>query len=500
METIFYKLIYDRQLKRSLNILEILYRAENNVTMKELQEKLNISLKSVLPSLEFTRTLLPSTMTLIVSDKNVQLYQHDTSQPIDDAMIEIAKSTIPYKVLKHVFYDGNITITEFAEQLFISESALRTYIKHMNKTLEIFKLSISFRDVKLLGNETNIRYFFYAYFSEFQELFVSVCEDKLQYFSVLYEDMRKTLRIHDNKLLHYSYQQISRWIFIVRDRLELGKFVKVKKSLAERIRKRPSYCRFKSVYEVGISYGLNDTKIPESEVVWAYVLRFNSIVYNNNKDHLLYLDEPDNKLYKEKFTFILKDAISALDIREEDHNDFWYVHMAYFINTSLLTEISPIFQVSYEPVKEYVVNNLSRLYATWVDFLISVPPDKLFPIEDPHTIAVQLAMISSQFVYKERTQAKRVLYSFEGDAGFAAHLETLARALLPEGVEGIFLYNEPITSMLIKQLKPDIFVCNYQGNEEISGCKMLRMSHVPQIQEWTILKELIIKPKWHSFM
>ena len=500
METIFYKLIYDKQLKRSLNILEILYKAKHAVTMKELQEKLNISLKSVLPSLEFTKTLLPDNIELTVSEKIVSLHQHDTSQPIDSALIEIAKSTIPYQILKHIFYDGDILIAELAEMLFVSESSLRIYIKHMNRTMTFFGLSISFRDVKLLGDETNIRYFFYAYFSEFQELFVSVCADELEYFSGLYKNMRKMQLEYDDKLIHYSYQQISRWLFIVRDRLELGKFVSVKKSLAKRIQSHPSFKNFKDIYESEITKTLTSPNIPISEVIWAYVVSFNSIIYTNDKNHLLYHDKLDSKSCQNKLAAVLKNVINTLGVNDEDYEDFFAIHMAYLLNLSLLTEISPIFQLGSDSIKNYVVGNLEYLYTTWLGALSRLQHDKIFTITNSYSIASQLAMISSQFIYRQKTQVKKILFSFEGESGFAVYLETLAKALVPEGVEALFVYNVPINSKTIEKTKPDIFVCNYQVNEKFDNCKMLRLSYVPLTQEWKLLKELIINPNWHSFL
>ena len=72
------------------------------------------------------------------------------------------------------------------------------------------------------------------------------------------------------------------------------------------------------------------------------------------------------------------------------------------------------------------------------------------------------------------------------------YLETLARSLLPKGVEGVFVYNEPITTKLVEKIQPDIVVYNYELQEKLINCKRIRMSFVPKIQEWSLLKELII--------
>jgi Transcriptional antiterminator len=491
MEAIFYKMLDDNQLKRSMNILEMLHKAKQAVTIKELEGKLKISKKTVFSTLEYIKTLLPPTISVTVTDKDVWIQHYDTAQTIEGYIIEIAKSTIQYRVLKHVFYNGKMSIRDLAEHLYISESSLRLRIKHMNKVLSLFRLSISFYDVQLIGDETNIRYFFYAYFSEFQELFIAACEPKLQHFTNLYSKMREMMLPFDDKPLHFSYQQIIRWLFIIRDRMELGNFVRVNTALAKRIKARASYDVFKRIYETEMGRDLA-AAMPESEIIWAYIVQYNSIVYSDNQSMKLFQDDPDIVSLKRKSVGFLRGVAAKMKICDSDKERFIAIHTAFLINLSLLEEVLPIFQQGYDPVQKRVLENLEPQYLVWEKCLKCLRKEEISFMSNTRSMAAQLAMISSQFFYTQENQAERILYSFEGEAGFSTYLEAMAKTLLPKGVEGVFIYDEPINSAAIQRIKPDVFVCNYKLQEEAIGCKVLRMSHEPLMHEWTFLKELII--------
>ena len=480
-----------------MTILEFLYKSKCDVSMRDLEEELKTSKRTILSTLEFAQTLLPENLALDVTEKGVRL-SNSCEQSIDAVLIDIAKQTTAHQILKHVFYHEDSNIKSVSEKLFISESALRSRIAHMNKVLRAFKCSISYYDVRLQGDETNIRYLYYAYFSEFQELFISSCADQLVYCSAIYEKMFELLKKHDYKVLNYSYQQVSRWLLIVRERMELGKFVFIKPSIAKQIRERASYRDFRAAYEAEINRHTNIIYVPESEIIWAYIVGFNTVVYTKDNDEWAFSrDEggsgPDRKRLDEVLTMMM----NRLNVRENERDRFRDIITSYFINLSLLTGISPIFQMGSGAIKKYVECNLERLYMAWVDCLAGLNDNPLVPIVYTHSVAAQLAMISSPFIFNQDRQAEMILYSFEGEAGFPAYLETMAKALIPKGVRSVFLYNEPITDDLVERYKPDIVVCNYQIQHKVTGCKTYMMSYIPQFQEWSTLRELIINTKYN---
>ena len=116
METLFYKLMYDKQLKRSMTLLDILSKAERAVTIKELEQSLAVSKQTVLSTIEFAKSLLAEDLYLELGKKDVQLF-NNSQRPIEVVLTEIARETIPNKVLEHVFYDRDLNIHAMAEEI-----------------------------------------------------------------------------------------------------------------------------------------------------------------------------------------------------------------------------------------------------------------------------------------------------------------------------------------------------------------------------------------------
>ena len=492
MDTLFYKFIYEKNTRRSIKLLEHLHKINHPVSLKELEETTGLSKKVLKSTLICAEELLPDNLALTVENQIVMLENH-SDQALEDVFIDIAKHTLEFLILEYAFSDGTLNVHELADKFFLAESTLRLRIKHMNRILSAFHCSISLYNIKIQGDETNIRYFYYSYFSEFQELFISSHNDELRYCFSIHQNIKKALEKSDKPFLHYSNQQISMWLLLIRDRLRQGHFVQVKTSFIERIKQQSYYQEFKIIYRHEVLKEIPGLEISEAESVWVYAISFNAIIYTRTTPEFeLYRDEPDIALLKEKINILLEKVADELGIQAEQRKPFIYIHRAYLINLSILTEVSPLFQLSASDTKNYVSNTLELLYITWLKCLSKCDhPDVLFPIVDKESVATHLALISSQFAYNRKYQAKRILFSFEGEAGFVAYLEALATTLMPADIETIFIHHEPITPALLAQKHIDIIVCNYRMVDKSDNYIYLRMAHIPDIQEWTKLRLLI---------
>ena len=492
MEKIFYKLIYDKRLKRSISILEMLNKAKNYITIKELAEEFEISKKTVLTTLEYAASLLPPTLSLIETEKGIKL-RNEGNQSVEVAIIDIAKNTLSYQIIKHAFYNMDLNINDLAEKIFVSESTIRIRIKHINKTLSQYGLSLSYYSVTMMGDEANIRYFYYTYFSEFQELYIAVCDEGLQYCNTIYKNLVTAISKSELKLLNYSYQQVARWLLITRERMVLGAFVKINSDFISRMKKRRSYNIFKSVYEKEIAQHIGGHSVPEAEIVWAYIVSFNTVIYmSNEKDRVLFYEENENGLQIDNIKKVLANMLDSIPIQSAEKDEFVNVHTAFLLNMSMLTELSSVFQFVNPAVKNFVLMNNQSLYSAWCNCLSKLEKEDFFELSDMHSIAVQLAMITTQFFSKPARPTEKVLFSFEGESGVVVYLEAMSKKMLPAGVEAVFIYDEPITTALIEKYGSDLLVHNYELAETIKGCRILRISFLPQIKEWMYLKELLI--------
>ena len=395
MESLFYKMIYDNHLKRSMKILEILHEEKHTITIKKLEEHLGVSRKTVFVTLEFVKTLLPEKIYLSISNNEVELHNAGT-ETIEKSLIEVAQKTSSFQILEHAFLNKGLTIHELSEKLFMSVSALRARIQHINKVLHTFDCSLSLYNLQFIGDEANIRYFGYTYFSEFQELYLFACKEQIPYCANVYENIIKRMQEEGSIVINHSYQQIIRLLLVTRDRVATGKIIKIEDSFIERINKRESYQEFRNIYKTELSVNLGGIAIPEAEIVWAYVASFSSIVYLLGKGKLFYWDTDDIQDYKKNIIPFLEEMASKLNIQAgETKEAFIYIHTAYLVNLILLTEITPVFQIGSYTVKKYVLENLGNLHAIWNKTLSKWASNGLFPLHNINSVGVQLTMISS---------------------------------------------------------------------------------------------------------
>ncbi|AMC92796.1 hypothetical protein AOC36_01990 [Erysipelothrix larvae] len=496
MEALFYKFIYDKQIKRVIKMLDYLYQAKHHVTLTEIAEFLGVTPKTIYATIDLCNTHLSEEECVSIVGKEI-VYSGGVNESIEGSLIKVAQKSIEFQILEYAFTNRRLTSKELADELYISDSMLRSRIKHINQALEPFNCMLSSYTVQMCGDEKNIRYFYYTYYNEIQELFISINGDKLRYVNDLTRKVNSVYQKIDAPKLHFNVQQIARWYLLIRERIVSGNYIELDGWFIDQITKRSSYGIFRSIYEPQIKEAVGGLFIPEAELVWAYVICFSATVYTakalEDPSVTLYCDEQDNLTQKYKLEGFLGHIVHEFEIPPEHHDLFVKIHKAYFINMSLLTQVTPLFQMGSHNVRNYATSTLIELYEKWYEILEDKRLKDVVPVIYQETLASQCALLTSQLILDQKRYLKRILFSFEGEAGVAAYLEATAENILPDYVDRVFMYSDAISSYVIEAMKPDLVVCNYAVPEIIADYHYLRMSNLPTQQEWSLLRDMIMK-------
>lgn len=493
MERLLYSLISDKPTKRTLKIITILSDAKFDVSLSWLEKVLNVSRKTLLADLNRTQALLPKQCEMVISDKNVTLY-NSTKESADTVIIDIVKDTLTYKLLSLIFNNEPGNIYHYAEILHISESSLRRKIVHLNESLKPFNCKIYPYTVSMTGDETNIRYFFYMFYYELQEISTSSAgDDEMVKHAGIYKQMCYEMKKNNVPLLNCGYRQITMWILVTKRRIEGGHYVTLKETLVNEIARRKSYNYFRVVYKNGMKAYVKNKPIPEKEIIWAYITNFGSIMYSyRSKEFAFCREEPKDLKVNDEIDKILNLMLEKFNIGKEVEKEFLYANKSYLINLLLLKQLSPLFQRISPALKQYTKSNLELVYLTWFNCLNEYKPLKLFDAEYIEDICSRLAMISSQFVYSDGLKLKRILFSFSGEPGFVSYLETFAKSILLDNIEAVFNITKLLDKNLIEDIKPDMVVCNYKENLVVNNVLVFKMSHIPTMKEWSMLRNKIL--------
>jgi predicted transcriptional regulator len=210
-----------------VEILRQLVLKNKKITVHELSEWVNLSRPSVesyLDEISFIGRMMGRPMEILRQDNKVILEMKD-NQSLDEIISFLIHDSIKYRLLILLLNQKNYMIIDLAEELLISESTLFRKIKELNKLLAEFELQV--KNNKLVGEESQIRYFYYLLFEsinpKFRPEMLQVTKLQVEFVTQLEE----TLKVDFSKS---SQDKIYRWLAITEKRRTIND-IHVKNSL-----------------------------------------------------------------------------------------------------------------------------------------------------------------------------------------------------------------------------------------------------------------------------
>ncbi|WP_270517101.1 helix-turn-helix domain-containing protein [Lactococcus petauri] len=201
-----------------VKILRQLVLKRDKITAQELCEGVNLSrpsIESYLEDISYLGQMMGKPMEVMRQDNKLALNMAE-SQSLDEVISFLIQDSIKYRMLLLLFEQKNYMFFELAEALLVSESTLFRKIKELNKLLSEFELQI--KNNKLLGEESQIRYFYYLLFDslhpKFRPNFLQVTKFQVDFILQLEETLKVTFS-------ESSQDKLYRWLAITEKRRKL---------------------------------------------------------------------------------------------------------------------------------------------------------------------------------------------------------------------------------------------------------------------------------------
>jgi len=486
MNSLFYELIADKQIKRFIKILEILEKQKEAITFEEVREIVAVTMATLKNDLEKIQERIPASIIIKTTKEFISL--EATSTEIQNCIFDIAQNTLSYQILRYSFNQPEISLEELSEKLLSSTSTLKNRIQHMNPILERYHCRLSSYTTTMRGEEVNIRCFYRAYFSEFRDLFISKETEQRQDYYQVFDAIRQEMLSRKCKMLNSSYFQVIQWLLITQERMEANHHIKLDPIFVDNIKKISMYQEYKIAYTKVIT----QEELCEDDIVWSYIGELDAVVYTLEKSNLSRCRSgPISKSYQTIIDSVIKQVAVQLSIDQKNIVNFIKLHQCFFINLYLISQLSATFQMVSQDLKQHVKQHLTPIYQAWYDMLDS---NRGFSFLEYHQdVCCKLAMISSQFTYHKPSKVKRVLFSFTGETGLSSYLEAKARMLFSKEVECIFAFKQPLSNEIIESINPEIVVSNYNNIENITFDNIIRMAYIPSEYDWNRLSTYILK-------
>lgn len=161
----------ENDIRYQIQLLDYLYSRESQwVSIDELTSETGLQERSVLK-------YISSIYEIITFDYNEKLFLEmqgnqafklliNDNKFFFELRVEIIEKSLNIIIWKKLFFFNELNLVKFSLDSFTSQSTLKRKIKKLNSTAQSFNFKITSRDniYRLIGNETNIRFFFSSLF------------------------------------------------------------------------------------------------------------------------------------------------------------------------------------------------------------------------------------------------------------------------------------------------------------------------------------------------
>ncbi|WP_208559712.1 helix-turn-helix domain-containing protein [Marinilactibacillus kalidii] len=156
--------IVNKQTRRVLKLLDTFERTSAH-TLKELETTLSVSDRTILTDIHFIKDYFEEIVILESSLIGYTFTILDRSQYTQSKQLLIEDEPL-FKIIEQIFFNECLTLIEWSEELLLSESSILRYLKTIEPILSEYGIMISKNRVDFVGNEINIRRFFYDFYYE----------------------------------------------------------------------------------------------------------------------------------------------------------------------------------------------------------------------------------------------------------------------------------------------------------------------------------------------
>lgn len=254
--------------KTTVRWLKILnqFERERTCSIVSLAEKLDVTQRTISSDLKGLSALIQDVATLIpVSDG----YHFTETNPIEylEKKRELVTKEGLYQILDAVFHGVALSVEEWAQKFYVSESTMRRYLNSASKTLRYYNLTLSLTPVRILGREVDIRKFFkdFYYASDVTPHTLLLPTQLIDLVDAALPYASSELINTDTSPNDFFYD-----LFIMIERHKAGYKIEIPISLAKQATLIPEFFTFcKIKHSIEKIYQIN---LPQEEFIWLYLV------------------------------------------------------------------------------------------------------------------------------------------------------------------------------------------------------------------------------------
>lgn len=148
--------------KRWMRILSIMER-EQTFTIVSLSERLTISQRTLIKDIQSIKDHFQESIVVQSNNSGFRFKEKDRLA-YQEKKEELLVNEVLFELVEQIFYGENTRLDELAHHYSYAESTLRRFLSKIEPYLESYGLRLSLNPVSFIGDEANIRKFFFDFY------------------------------------------------------------------------------------------------------------------------------------------------------------------------------------------------------------------------------------------------------------------------------------------------------------------------------------------------
>lgn len=475
-------IIADKKIRRQIHLVERIMESPYPISLEEIATEFDVSVRT----LERDITEINAVDKHFIVQHKAVGYEIENTVLIDDLLLDISEQSPLFVIVQNIYEEIYLTIDEWADDLFLSSSALYRYLSSLKNILKDFNLTLSLTPVKIEGAEVDIRYFYFYFFYSTNDI-----SPKYRPGQELFDIFKKNYDFFiENTDIEGSVQHrsILYWIMIVNKRIEQGHHITIPEEVKEKQKQSLTY-RYIDKLAHEILVVAPKSAIPVDEIMFLDMLIL---------DNYMYKEGVAGPIEERLYPFLTKDLnvfvndFFAQENLAKPSDATLYLFTFYIRNILLLTQLTPLFQKNFFEVNQFVKSTHYQIFKKWMHAVSTSEITDFKNIKYMEDVCVNLTMFTLYAKNKDVASMPHILFSFDGKTAYLNYLHMFVENFMGGNTKVTFSYNKHITNELAIELGVDLIVKNYKETSEQFDCQTYKTSRHPTTKDWDNIYHLIL--------
>lgn len=465
--------------RRWMRILKIIER-EETFTTTSLAQRLGISQRTLMKDIHSIKehffesaAIYSNNSGFRFEEKDRLLYQARKEQLLEQDVL--------FDLLEKIFYGEETELGELADHYCYAETTLRRFLSKVQPILKEYGLSVNFNPVTLIGEEANIRKFFFDFYYG-----GDLTPQTVRPPDGLHQVVLKGLsgKIEKKEVgTGLSIGAFYSLLYLTMIRVQQGQFLAVPKWAQELVYKEADFQLLRLLVPIiERAYGII---LPDEELVWLHLIIVSRRTTNRPDQERLFLTHFNQ--WPE-----LEGAATAY-FSEEFFEDWDRPHLETFLSAFLASRklndtLWPIWNKQQPEAEQLVIGQAA--YEKNRVFLKKQQEKLQFSEALFEDVVVSFTIFSELLLHAHQPK-KTILFLLEGDSMVVQTIQLQAQRLLGEHYQLIFLPLHELTEERLKSQKTDLIVTNYRPYIFDYGLKedYILLNPIPLEKDWVGIKQ-----------